>query len=415
MLRRIQAKNFRCLHDIDVELDGEFHLLVGPNGAGKSALMDVLAFLGDFVSDGLTEAITKRTNNIQDLVWCRPRTHLAFELAAEFDIPEETLRAMGARNCAFRYEVAIHEIDHRLGVKCEQGVLISVERGTEEDRATRDAAYSLLTPGESKSVIFTRNSHGTAYFQYESAMYDPLPRSRQTSMQVGQIKSVLGALPDLDVSFPVSAYARNFVEGVVTLQLDGRRLRQASPPGPFDRMMDPAGANLPWMVQRLRKTDKDSFNDWLAHVRTGLSELADLRVVERPDDRHAYLMIRYRNGVEVPSWSVSEGTLRLLVLTLTAYLPGSPGIYLIEEPENGIHPLAVETAYQSLSSVYVADVFVATHSPTLLACAELSELLCFSKTANGSSRITPGIHHPRLIHWRGAVDTHLLFASDVLG
>ena len=68
MIRRIQARNYRCLHHVDVALD-RFHVLVGPNASGKSTLFDVVAFLSDFVSDGLGAAVEKRTRNFQDLVW----------------------------------------------------------------------------------------------------------------------------------------------------------------------------------------------------------------------------------------------------------------------------------------------------------------------------------------------------------
>ena len=86
MIRRIQALNYRCLHYVDVDLD-RFHVLVGPNAAGKSTLFDVVAFLSDFVSDGLGAAVEKRTRNFQDLVWGRPKTELGFQLAVEFVIP----------------------------------------------------------------------------------------------------------------------------------------------------------------------------------------------------------------------------------------------------------------------------------------------------------------------------------------
>ena len=36
MVRCIQALNYRCLRDVDVRLDGNFHILVGPNASGKS-------------------------------------------------------------------------------------------------------------------------------------------------------------------------------------------------------------------------------------------------------------------------------------------------------------------------------------------------------------------------------------------
>ena len=61
-------------------------------------------------------------------------------------------------------------------------------------------------------------------------------------------------------------------------------------------------------------------------------------------------MLRYETGMDVPSWMASDGTMRLLALTLLAYLPDSREIYLLEEPENGVHPLALEAIRDSLSS-----------------------------------------------------------------
>ena len=101
-----------------------------------------------------------------------------------------------------------------------------------------------------------------------------------------------------------------------------------------------------------------------------MPDLESIRIVEREDDKHRYLVLGYRGGLEVPSWMASDGTLRLLALTLPAYLNGLEGIYLIEEPENGIHPRAVETMFQSLSSVYGSQVLLATHSPVILSVAD---------------------------------------------
>ena len=78
---------------------------------------------------------------------------------------------------------------------------------------------------------------------------------------------------------------------------------------------------LPWNVRYLREIHGDEYREWIRHVQTVLPELDDIRVVEREDDRHAYLMLRYANGVEIPSWMTSDGTLKLLALTLFAYLP----------------------------------------------------------------------------------------------
>ena len=207
----------------------------------------------------------------------------------------------------------------------------------------------------------------------------------------------------------------NLGSKVRNLLIDGRELRKASPPSNGGEGLSPDGANLPWIVRRLFEKHEARFRQWLDHVRVVLPELRGIRVVEREDDHNAYLMLSYGAGIEVPSGSVSEGTLRLLALTLIAYLPDAGEIYLIEEPENGIHPLAIEAVYQSLSSVYDSHVFVTTHSPTLLACASPEEVLCFGRDRTGATDIILGTDHPRLGQWRRAADMDMLFAADVLG
>ena len=85
-----------------------------------------------------------------------------------------------------------------------------------------------------------------------------------------------------------------------------------------------------------------------------------------------------------------------MALALPAYLPEFRGVYLIEEPENGVRPSATETVYQSLSSACDAQILLATHSPVILSQAEAEEVLCFRKTPKGATDIVPGSSHPRL-------------------
>src|SRR5690606_32808765 len=138
-----------------------------------------------------------------------------------------------------------------------------------------------------------------------------------------------------------------------------------SPPGQSTNF-SPDGSNIPWMIDKLKTESRVRFDDWIAHVRTALPDIASISTKEREEDRHRYLVVHYENGVGVPSRMVSDGTLRSLALTLLAYLPGLTGLYLIEEPENGIHPRAVESLFQSLSSIYDPQVLLATRSPIIL-------------------------------------------------
>ena len=155
-----------------------------------------------------------------------------------------------------------------------------------------------------------------------------------------------------------------------------------------------------------------SFSAWLEHVRTALEDIRDIQTIERPEDKHSYVVIEYANGAKVPSWLASDGTLRLLTLTIPAYPKDLEGTFLIEEPENGIHPRAIETVLQSLSSMYGSQVLVATHSPVALSMLEPEQVLCFAKDETGATDIVSGERHPASRIGSGA---NLILASCLPG
>jgi predicted ATPase len=145
-----------------------------------------------------------------------------------------------------------------------------------------------------------------------------------------------------------------------------------------------------------------------------LTDLKEVKVIEIPHNKNLYVQLDYGH-VSVPSWLVSDGTLRLLALTLLAYLPAFQRTLMIEEPENGVHPKAVEAVFQSLSSVYESQVLLASHSPLILGLAKPEQLLCFAKLPDGSADIVRGDLHPALREWSGEVDLPTLYAAGVLG
>jgi hypothetical protein len=246
------------------------------------------------------------------------------------------------------------------------------------------------------------------YYRETSKGFEPV-------FKLGPRRSALGGAPEDESGFPVLTWLkRTLVEGVQTLALNSALMRMPSPPGQ-KRGLRPDGSNLPWVIADLLAKAPARAEAWIDHLRTALPDLLSIRTVERPEDRHRYLVVGYRGGLEAPSWVVSDGTLRLLALTLPAYLPDLRGIYLIEEPENGIHPRAVETMFQSLSSVYDAQVLLATHSPVILSLAQPEQVLCFGRTGEGAADIVRGPEHPALRDWKGDPNLSVLYAAGVLG
>lgn len=418
MITLIEALNYRCLRYIYQPI-GPFHVLIGPNASGKTTFLDTIAFLGNLVSDGLDAAIGERTKNFRDLIW--GRSEGGFELAIEARIPEDRRLLLGGQPYNIvRYEIKLGNDQEETAIFAEKVLLKEEKPATYVQRSLfpflLDPPSTILTPPRVKKAgrtvinkVFGGNDN------YYSEVYSELGKGWAPAFRLGPRKSALGNLPEDESKFPVATWLKSLLsEGVQQFVLNSMLIRKASPPGQV-RGFKPDGSNLPWVVHRLREKAPERFKDWIAHLQTALPDLEDIQTIEREDDRHRYLLIIYRGGLSVPSWMVSDGTLRLLALTIPAYLLDFKGVYLIEEPENGIHPRAVETMFQSLSSVYSAQILLATHSPVILSLAEANKVLCFAKTVEGATDIVLGSEHPALKEWHGETDLGTLFAGGVLG
>jgi hypothetical protein len=260
------------------------------------------------------------------------------------------------------------------------------------------------TPKGWRKVVTKTGESGNDYFMSETSGWN-------NPFRLGPDKSALANLPEDEERFPVATwFKRLLMERIQRVVLSSEAMRKPSPPG-LPAGLQPDGSNLPWIVAGL---DESTRREWVDHLRTSLPDLEGIDTIERPEDKHRYLILKYGGGLEAPSWLVSDGTLRLLALTLLAYVPNLSGIYLVEEPENGIHPRAVETVFEALSQVYDAQILCATHSPLLVGRASLNQLLCFARSHESSTAVVRGSEHPRLKEWRGEVDLGTYFASGVL-
>jgi predicted ATPase len=420
MISLIEGLRYRSLRNVHQPL-GPFHVLVGPNASGKTTFLDVIAFLGHLVSDGIEAAVRERTANFYDLLWQCTGDH--FELAVEARIPEPLRQSLARQNFdTVRYEVVIG-IDpesQELGLRAER-VLLQVgapplfrQRELFPEQSS-DLGLSLFGKKGPRSARTVINKVPGGNDNFYSETYQETGKGWVPTFKLGARRSALGNLPADESKFPVSTWLRSLLTtGVQQLVLNSLLLRRASPPGQA-RGFKPDGSNLPWVIADLQRRAPERLRQWVAHLQTALPDIEDIRTIERPEDKHRYLLVRYRSGVEIPSWMVSDGTLRMLALTILAYLQDFQGVYLIEEPENGIHPRAIETVFQSLSSVYDAQVLLATHSPVILNIVDAEQVLCFAKTVEGATDIVRGSEHPALADWQKETNLGLLFAAGVLG
>ncbi|GMU64622.1 MAG: hypothetical protein AMXMBFR36_08960 [Acidobacteriota bacterium] len=426
MITRIEVTNYRCFSQLDIDL-GSLGVLIGPNGAGKSTLLDVPVLLGDLLAtDNISTAFLKatqprgpRAGSLTELIhkgrgdW--------FILSLEAELPNRVVRDLleAATNAVkqdearwpkfLRYELRLQVFGGRaLQVQNEYLFTFSESQPPPRNQAR---LHGEINPRRDWDFSIRREYGGEAELRVETKL--------RSSLRKSTLDASLLALPKVRFegreAFPAAHWLLDqLTEATVLFNPDWSDLRVASPPGLSDRLA-PDGRNMPWLALALRQQAPANFEAWKEHVSIALPQIAEIDVVEREEDHHAYFRVRYRGGHEVTSSGLSDGTLRVMALTLLSYVQPQPGLLMVEEPENGIHPQAIEAVLDSFTGQLDSQVLLASHSPVVVANVALENLLVARIEADGSASIVPGSKHPRLAEWKGNLDLGSLFAAGVLG
>jgi len=384
MFQKIEIARYKCIKYAAV-VPAPFNILIGPNASGKSTFLDSLAFVRDALETDVEQAIRKRASTLGELVW-HNQVDKGFEIAVEVQLPAD-LKPNGYDRV--RYEVGIGlDTSGAITVSGENLWLVNTPAipttpppilSLFPTEPTADRGSTVVRPARSRTpaghrlVVRKVAESGKDYFRSEKTDWNFMLRFSPQRL-------ALSGIPEDQDRFPLALWFRQTIlRNIQLLQLNSVLMRRASP-SDAPRTFQTDGSNLPIMVKAL-KDERQRFQWWVDHLQTILADLETVHVTERPEDRSLYLVLTYRNGISVPAWLLSDGTLRLLALTLIAYLPNQNQVFIIEEPENGIHPKAIEAVFHALRSVYDGQVFLATHSPLILALAQPEDLLVFGKAA----------------------------------
>jgi predicted ATPase len=394
VITAIQIRNYKGIKSIPWLDLGQFHVLVGPNGSGKSTFLDAIEFVKDCVTEGPLRAVERRVPDFLDLTFRRKggpiELGLRLEVAQARDLKADTLE----------YSLVISR-DDRTGVAVKDEVLSHTDSG--EHRRERR--------------ILGKTQTGNDFYRRESGTYTD-------SFQFGPTKLALSLTPPDVQRYPTGNAVKEFLSrGVRFVQLDSVAMRQpAAATRPSELELD--GTNLPRVVGNMLRIhpgpvpsapEKSAISRWTEHLRYALEDLESIGWAARKPDNAEYLILKFKGGLECPNWLLSDGILRMLALTVPAFLPSSQSVYMVEEPENGVHPYALEIILKALAAIPEAQVFVATHSPLVVQQAGVKALLCFTRNEKRGVSIIHGSNHPALRQWKGSPDLASIFESRVLG
>lgn len=422
MISRIQVKNYRSLKYIDISLK-EFNVFIGPNASGKSTLLEAINFVGTIVSKDF-ETVVENIDDFNSITWKGLGGSICFALEAA--IPD-TMRT--GNYDTVRYEIEIGNGESS-GIEIINETAMFIDCSKLPTQVKEDSYFPHFQEIETPIFLQTgkkdinkhtkrllskvRGGNDNYYPETSEKVSGKGKGGYFPSYKLGARRSALRELPADESKFPVLIWFRELLStNLQMVFLDSVALRKASPPSKRNGFHTDGG-NLPWLVHSLKSNNERLYHQWIQHVKSALPDIVSIVSIEREDDKHRYLKVNYSGDISVPSWLLSDGTLRLLALTLMAYIPEMNGIFLIEEPENGIHPKAVESIIQSLSSIYDSQVVLATHSPVILNLVQAYDVFCFAKDT-GASVVVRGDLHPQLTDWKGTPNLGSLLAGGVLG
>ncbi|MBM4044895.1 MAG: hypothetical protein FJ279_07265 [Planctomycetes bacterium] len=326
MITHIRIRNYKCLADIGLKL-GRFNVLVGPNDTGKTSVLEAMWLLSNLSTVEVGKAF------------------------ARMGAPRDVLRH-GVRDGAIGFEATV-DLGH---VRPVFTMDIS-EAGTIRSESLRGCASN------------------TDYSFDASAKQPSQPRGLTLG---GRPRAEMSRLSDHNRLG--TALAREQVEELdhitkalccVRYELSPRSIAAPSPPAPEPRVpeLKPSGEGIASLLDYMLLVERDRFDQLQDRLRKLVPYIDKLAV--RPVGGKRQIGFFLRGDKElIPASLASDGLLILLGYLALLYLPGNPpGVILIDEPENGIHPQRlreVVTLLRQLCQQESVQVVMTTHSPYLL-------------------------------------------------
>ncbi|HUB77229.1 MAG TPA: AAA family ATPase [Bryobacteraceae bacterium] len=364
MITRVRARNFRSLKEVDFSL-GPLNVLVGPNMGGKSNVLDLFRFLYECwfpqpSTFGPLSAVARR-QGMEELLWKGGADNL-LAIGLEFQAP-------GQPSKKFDYELEL------LGgtggyLTIQKEALTLAEDGSNHQLITKDGEGRWLANADGSKL---------GLFQYERSALELAPLNWD--------------------GYPLKSFAQNwrFHQFIPELM---KQVNQMTSGG----ILDVHGSNLSAWLMWLQTRAPQAFariaevaGDVFPEVRGLLTWPMNQGTVYLASQEKALLR-------PTPLFQMSDGELAFIAYLSLIFAPRELGgtLFLIEEPENHLHPRLFETLVALLrqaqqetgaDGVEKSQIIATTHSPQVLDQMKLDEILWVAKTEGMTKVFKPWDKH----------------------
>lgn len=391
-IRELSVQNFKSLRSVSLR-PGNLSVFIGPNGAGKSNLCEALDFIGEMYRWGLELAVTRHGGyeNICYRHTRRSKSPVALRIVTTIPGRESVLPARTVRAQDVPREVII---DHKISFRATNQRIKSPFSIVDES-----VKYSFRYAENSYEIpvleVSRHNDEVTSIKRAENSNQLILPIFEgDGEVEIGRIfqgrvsstESIIRLLERYTMPLVVSSRSMGLID---LYQLSPLTCRLSGVPTP-NPQLGRDGNNLPGVIDSLKSRQPRAFQTILDTLRTIMPSLQDIDVVITPQRTLGLSFQEQGFGRPWTADDVSDGTIRALGL-LAALFDRNTEVAVIEEPENSLHPWAIG---QFVDACRVASrtkqIFLTTHSPTLINHLRPSDIWVVSKREAGSdvSRLT---------------------------
>lgn len=362
MLKRVKLSGFKSIREMDLEL-GPLNMLIGANGSGKSNLLALFPLLREFVGDGLQEYVG-RQGGAHLLLHYGPR--VTDELSVHCDLES------GAGRAAYDLHLAFSPPD---ALVCSHEELWAARSGSD--------FRQVLAVGADPHTTRIWEARGGGYAQ-------------------GVVLSTLGRCTDRYHFADTSAASR--VRGPAYIN-DNRALASDA-------------ANLAAYLYMLRETRREYYERIVATIRLAAPFFGDF-VLAPMELNPNNILLEWRERESdylFGPHQLPDGLLRLMALVTLLRQPEDrlPSLIIIDEPELGLHPYALEIVVSLLESVSThAQVIVATQSAPLVDMCDPETIVVVDRIEGRSEfrRLRPA----DLTEWLAEYSLGELWEKNVIG
>lgn len=389
-LERIRIANFKSLKDVEITPSG-LVTLVGPNGAGKTNFALAMKFLAEVYQHGLEAAIA-RAGGIENIAlrkMRRSRSPITFDVRVAFEADE--LARLGLPRPITATLAAANGLVIRHAFSCKPlGASIRAEYAVQEE------TLQVLTRGQDPhALVYELKRDARNHVTLHKGR--PFCKSPKMRSVWAELADRAGALlesrrrsPQQTVFAPCALGGplpwalSEFLGELAVFRFSPGEAREGGTPTP-NPTLGMRGSDLPALVDWLQRKRKARWQDVLEAMRDVVPALEDIVVQILPTKRLGLYFTEEGIGRPWRADEVSDGTMHALCLLVACADPRVSAL-VIEEPENSLHPWALEELGKRLRKLAkTKTVMVTTQSPVFIDLLYPSEVWIVSRAKGHTS------------------------------